>query len=298
MKMLITGGTGSLGSRLVDHFHDQYDITVLSRGEHEQAEMKEKFKDVNFIIGNVRDPLTCENALRGQDIVIHTAALKRIETCEANPWEAVLTNIVGTWNMVHYAKRLGVPKFLFISTDKACKPINTYGMTKAIAERLVTDVGYNCVRYGNVNNSKGSVLPYWRECSKKGMPINLTNPNMTRFLIDFKEAIELIEKALKNMNGEVYIPKLSAVNLMDVAQLFSDEINIVGERPCEKLSEELINEDEFRTRTEEFDDYYIIHKDNGDYAIQSWYPNHRYASDTTDLLTQDQLIRRLKRFLK
>jgi len=298
MKMLITGGTGSLGSRLVEHFHTKYEITVLSRGEHEQADMIKKYPDVKFVIGDVREPLTCETVVRGQDIVIHTAALKRIEICEMNPWEAVMTNLIGTRNMVHYAKRLGVPKFLLVSTDKACKPINTYGMTKALAERIVTDAGYNCVRYGNVNDSKGSVLPYWRKCKQEGLQITVTNPNMTRFIINFDEAIKLIEIALKNMNGDVYVPKLDAVKIRDVARLFSEEFKVIGERPCEKVNEELINEDEFRTRTEEFDSYYVIHKQNGEYRIDSYYPNGRYASNTTKILSVDEIKARLKAFLE
>jgi len=294
MKILITGGTGSLGHKLVPHFLDQsYEVTVLSRCEDKQSRMKQDYPSVEFILGDIRDYNTCLKACKGQDIVIHAAALKRIEMGEEHPWEHIMTNIVGTQNMVEASKSRGVLQFVFISTDKACEPINVYGMCKAISERLVTIAGYNCVRYGNVNDSRGSVLPFWRNRRDSGKTIPVTNPDMTRFLIEFEEGIDLIELALSGeMCGDIYIPKLSAAKIGDMAKLFG-EVEIIGERPGEKLREVLINEDEFRNRVDEFTSYYVIHKEgNGCDSDRK-----EYSSENTRQLTEDTLKGKLEKFL-
>ena len=296
MKILITGGTVSLGHKLVPHFLDQsYEVTVLSRCEDKQSRMKQEYPSVEFILGDIRDYNTCSKACKGQDIVIHAAALKRIEMGEEHPWEHVMTNIVGTQNMVESAKMRGVEQFVFISTDKACEPINVYGMCKAISERIVTKAGYNCVRYGNVNNSRGSVLPFWMDRRDSGKTIPVTNPNMTRFLIEFEEGIDLIELALNGeMNGDIYIPKLSAAKVRDMAELFG-EVEVIGERPGEKLREVLINEDEFRNRVSEFPSYYVVHKEGKGNECND--KREEYSSENTQQLTDQALKKKLERFL-
>jgi UDP-N-acetylglucosamine 4,6-dehydratase/5-epimerase len=261
IEMLITGGTGSLGQKLVPHFlKRRYKITVISRDEDKQSRMMKEYPDVKFILGDVRDLRTCYDAVKDKGIVIHAAALKRIEMCETNPWESIQTNVIGTRNMVYASKHEGVPYFVLISTDKACKPINTYGMCKALGEKITVSAGYNCVRYGNVNNSRGSVLPYWKKLSEEGKKIPVTNQDMSRFLIDFDKAIWMIELALEEMCGCIYIPKLDSANIGKMAMLFGD-MEIIGERPGEKLFEELINSEEFRGRVEEKKDHFIIHHD-------------------------------------
>lgn len=279
MKILITGGTGSLGNALIPHFLKKgHKIRVLSRDELKQSKMKVKYPSVDFMLGDVRDGESCQQAIYGMDAVIHAAALKRIERGEEQPRESILTNLHGTDMMVRYSKLAGIKKFVFISSDKACKPINVYGICKALAEKIVTRVGYNCVRYGNVNSSRGSVLPIWREQIKQGKPLTITNPNMTRFLIDFPQAIKLIETAMKKMDGLIYVPKLERTDVLSLVSTITSDpkypIKLIGERPSEKLHEELINEDEFRGRVEERDKYFIIHRE------KKFKPQHReYTSE-------------------
>lgn len=292
--MLITGGTGSLGQKLIEHFKDKHQIIVYSRDEAKQAELMRRYPGVSCIIGDVRDKQQISDTIEffEPDIVIHTAALKRVETCEENPLEAVKTNILGTENVLNACYRNGVKKFLLVSTDKACKPINTYGMCKAIAEKLTVHYGYNCVRYGNVNNSKGSVIPLWKKMSKDGEKLGITNPTMTRFMIDFDEAIELIEKALVKMDGLIFIPKLDSAKIVDIAKLFSNRLKVVGERPGEKLHEELIHEEEFRGRVEEKKDHYIIHTYQ---EFDTIYDEYTSESST---MNRTEVKERLKAFLK
>jgi len=270
-----------------------YSVRVLSRDEDKQSKMKNEFPSVEFVLGDVRDYSSCLKACIGMDIVIHAAALKRIEVGEAEPWQHVLTNVYGTKNMVEATKSKGITQFVFISTDKACEPISVYGMCKAIGERLVTKAGYNCVRYGNVNDSRGSVLPFWRSQQASGIVIPVTNPEMTRFMIDFKQGIELIDLALNGeMKGDIYIPKLDAAKIGDMAELFG-EVEIIGERPGEKLREVLINEDEFRNRVSEYDTYFIIHRNVGKVNPE----RKEYSSENTGQLKGGSLKNRLKEFL-
>ena len=307
MKVLITGGTGSLGSKLVPHFLGKgFDVRVLSRDEDKQSMMMRETK-AEFVLGDIRNKDDCLRAVHGCDVVIHAAALKRIEFGEMFPFQFIQTNILGTKNMVEAAKVARVRGFIFISTDKAVEAVNAYGMTKALAEKLVTNANYNCVRYGNVNNSRGSVLPYWKDCKEKGLPITVTNPFMTRFLIDFKQAIELIDIALKGkMNGDIYIPKLDAANIGDIAKLFisrqvESKVIFSKERRGEKLREILINEDEYRNRTEDKGEYFIVHKDLRPnlFKIQTNDKGMRmeYSSETTKLLKGKELKNRLREFI-
>jgi len=164
-------------------------------------------------------------------------------------------------------------------------------MCKALGERIVTSAGYNCVRYGNVNNSRGSVLPYWKSLKGKNEEIPVTNPQMTRFLIDFKESIKLIELAMKKMDGRIYIPKLDAANVYDMSKLFG-KVAIIGERPKEKMHEELINDEEFRGHVEEFDSYFVVHEER-----KFPFSKRIYSSDTAKQLKGEELRKRLKEFL-
>ena len=289
VKILITGGTGSLGKELLKYFKD-FDVVALSRDEKKHHDVRNEF-GVTTAIGDVRDYDTCLKATYGMEMVIHAAAMKRIEMCEEFPWEAIQTNVIGTYNMVRACLKNKVPKFVLVSTDKACKPINVYGMTKALAEKIVTSHGYNCVRYGNVNNSRGSVLPYWKKLAQEDKLIPVTNPDMTRFLIDFDEAIELVEKALQKMGGCIYVPKLQSANVGEMGKLFG-QTQVIGERAGEKLHEELINDEEFRGRTHEESDYFIIHPS----VVNDAFEKKTYSSKDNTIHNR-KLKRRLKEFL-
>lgn len=292
-KILLTGGTGSLGSHLVPHFlKSGYEVTVMSRDEDKQSRMMKTYPNVKFILGDVRDYDTCVKATKNKDIVIHAAALKRIEFGEMFPWECIKTNINGTVNIVNACLKNNVPKLVFVSTDKAVKPINVYGMCKAVAERFVVSRGYNAVRYGNVNNSRGSVLPFWKELKRKNKPIPLTNPKMTRFLIDFNEATRMIELAMKEMNGCIYVPKLHAANIKDMAECFG-KVELIGERPGEKLHEELISYDEFRGRVEERDDCYIVHQTRIAKDMRK-----EYNSNSVKKIKGEALRKQIEKYLK
>jgi len=292
--ILITGITGSLGHRLVSHFLKKgYQVRGLSRCEDKQATMKRKHPEVDFFLGDVRDYHKCEVAISDCDMVIHTAALKRVEVGEVEPWEFIKTNLIGTMNMVKAAKKMHINNFVFISSDKAVRPINAYGMTKALAEKIVTNAGYNCVRYGNVNNSRGSVLPYWKnliESGKSSVPV--TNPTMTRFLISFEEAIELINTAMAQMNGETYVPKLKAVSIEVLSSMYG-KYHLVGERPAEKLHEELVHRDEFREGFMETDRYYVLKRG---YPTREG-PEEGYTSEVAQQHTKEELKEYLKEVL-
>lgn len=285
-RVLITGITGSLGSRLAKHYLELgWEVRGLSRCEDKQATMKRKFPEIEFMLGDVRDYETCFRACEGMNLVIHTAALKRIEKGEESPEEFIRTNIIGTMNMVKATEsNSDGSKFVFISTDKAVEPINVYGMTKAIAEKIVTGAGFNCVRYGNVNNSRGSVIPYWKDLMENDKPLPITNPDMTRFMISYERAIDLIRNASGIMDGRIYVPKLKSTSIRKLADAFGCETEIVGERSGEKVHEVLINENDFRNHVEEYDNHFIIVKKN----VQP--RNHeRYSSDKAEQMSLEEL---------
>lgn len=285
--VLITGITGSLGSRLAKHYLDKgWTVRGMSRCEDKQSRMKREYPKIEFYLGDIRNEKTCFNSCKNVDLVIHTAALKRIEMGEEHPWEFIQTNLIGTRNIAMAAKENN-STFVLVSTDKACKPINLYGMTKAIAEKIVTNLGFNCVRYGNVNNSRGSVIPYWKQLKLEGKPLTITNLDMTRFMIDYDRAIEMIGLASEKMGGRIYIPKLKSVSIKQLLEVFDSKHKIIGERPGEKLHEVLINEDEFRGRVVDEEGYYIILKDNSKVCRGGRF--EEYSSETAERTTNEEL---------
>jgi len=268
VRILITGGTGSLGHALVKHWLEttDYRLIVFSRDELKQAQMREEFPDVErlaFFLGDVRDLARLNLAFAAKvDVVVHAAALKRVDSVCYDPDEVLKTNILGSRNVLH-AARGKVPKCLLISSDKACYPTNAYGLSKAMAEALFTSFNVyssphgTCsasVRYGNVLNSRGSVVPIWRQQMAQGRPLTLTHPEMTRFLITFPRAIQLIEDALESMEGgEIFVPRLRAANMKDLgmavqgADIQPYNLLITGLRPGgEKLHETLMTEEEIK----------------------------------------------------
>lgn len=312
-KLLITGGTGSFGRAFVryalEHLKPNL-IRVFSRDELKQAQMREEFgnpDNLRFFIGDVRDTERLERALRGVNIVIHAAAMKRIEVCEYNPFEAVKTNILGTQNVIEKAIDCGVEKLIAISTDKAANPINLYGATKLCQEKIVIQsnsyVGPKktrlaCVRYGNVVGSRGSVVEVFREQGKKG-ELTITDERMTRFWITLDQAVRFVHSSLEMMQGgEIFVPKIPSMRIVDLARAMfpNAQLKIIGIRPGEKLHEAMITEDEARN-TVELSDRFLITPEF------PWWPsaNHqegkklqegfRYCSNTNDRwLSVDELL--------
>jgi UDP-N-acetylglucosamine 4,6-dehydratase len=241
MKILITGGTGSFGSRYVKHLHEttDYDITVFSRNEFEQWKQGQDYKDrVSYIIGDVRDWSAVKKAVYGQDIVVHAAALKHVRTGEVQPWETIQTNVIGTQNVSQACIRYGA-KMIFLSTDKAVQPINLYGASKMAAERLVLNAGHVVTRWGNVMGSRGSVLHIFRQQSAQGHRFTITDKRTTRFIITFDECFEVVERAIKAGSGVVLPENLYGINIVDLAYAFDPDAKFseFGLQPGEKMHE-------------------------------------------------------------
>jgi UDP-N-acetylglucosamine 4,6-dehydratase/5-epimerase len=271
--ILVTGGTGSFGqkfTRIVLKEHNPKAIRIFSRGELLQYEMNLKFNDprLRFFIGDVRDRERVYRAMSGVDIVIHAAALKQVPTAEYNPIEAVRTNIDGTVNVIDAAIDRGVKKTIAISSDKAANPVNLYGATKLVMERLVTQANvysgaqksiFSCVRYGNVVGSRGSVGPLFLQQLKHGI-ITITDESMTRFWITLEQGVCFVIDSVERMRGgEVFVPKIPSMKVNDLADAIAPglERKIIGIRPGEKIHETLLTSDEAR-HAQEFDDYYVI----------------------------------------
>ncbi|MDD3098641.1 MAG: SDR family NAD(P)-dependent oxidoreductase [Candidatus Pacebacteria bacterium] len=291
MKVLITGGTGTLGKELIKKFYQEWEITVLSRDELKQAQLKAIYPKVKFIIGDIRDYHSVLKAVRGIDVILHCAAMKRIEVCEKHPIEAVKTNVLGTENIIMAAREKGIEKLISISSDKGVEPINVYGMTKAIQEKIVIAEGYNCVRYGNVFGSRGSVVPLFCEQMKKGGPLTVTDPEMTRFILTTDQAIELIMLALNSpMEGKIFVKKSPSARIGDIAESFGGETKVIGKMIGEKMHEMLIAKEE-TLRAEDKGDHYIISlKMNGLKASEP------YTSDKERRLTQEEIKELVKEY--
>ena len=272
--VLITGGTGSFGRSLVGtmlRHHNPSKLIVFSRDELKQHEMRVSgFTDpsLRYFIGDVRDRERLRRAMQGVDVVVHTAALKQVPACEYNPIEAVATNIEGGRNVIEAALDSGVQRVIALSTDKAVNPVNLYGATKLVAEKLFVQANayrgegptrFSCVRYGNVVGSRGSVIPLFLNQRDTGK-VTITDPRMTRFWITLDQAVCFVITCIERMHGgEVFVPKIPSMNIIDLATAIAPqcEIEEIGIRPGEKLHEVLISEDEARQGVE-FDDSFII----------------------------------------
>lgn len=296
-KVLITGGTGTIGKELLRNLYNEWDIYILSRDEFKQAKLRAIYPNAHFIIGDIREYQTVSKALRGIDVVIHAAALKRIEVCEENPLEAVKTNILGVENVVFAAKERGIEKLISISTDKGVEPVNVYGMTKAIQERIVIAAGYNCVRYGNVFGSRGSVIPLFIEQTQNKQYLTVTDSEMTRFILTTEEAIKLILFAFNSpMESKIFVKKSPAARLGSIAEVFKEKygipIKIIGKMVGEKLNEILISSEE-TTRTKDLGEYFEI------FPTSLGLPySVAYASDTTNRLSKEEISNLLDDYLK
>ena len=277
-KILITGGTGSLGNALTQRLLEQGadTIRIFSRNESKQLEMESKFNDdrLRFLIGDVRDYERLERAVEDIDIVFHAAALKHVPVIEYNPFEAIKTNILGSQNVINACLHENIDRAVCVGTDKAVSPLNTYGATKLLMEKLfVTAKNYLkkerhqtkfiALRYGNVLGSSGSVIPKFIDQIKNKEKLTITDSSMTRFSISMNEALDFILKATEIGKGsEIFVPKLKAYSILDVKDalfelLGETDEQIVGIRPGEKLDEILINKDEMKY-TWEYQNMYMV----------------------------------------
>ncbi len=312
LSVLITGGTGSFGRKFAEIMLREYHprrLIIFSRDEAKQHDMRVSgFDDesLRYFIGDVRDVDRLRRAFNNVDIVVHAAALKQVPACEYNPIEAVMTNIMGARNVIDAALDAGVKRVLAMSTDKATAPINLYGATKLVAEKLFVQgnsysaaegTRFSCVRYGNVVGSRGSVVPLFQAQRKSGR-LTITDPRMTRFWITLEQGARFVISCIERMQGgEVFIPKLPSMNILDLARVMAPEcaVDYIGIRPGEKLHEAMISEDEAR-QTVELDDRYVIQplhpwwKPDEDQIGQPLPDGFKYTSDTnTRWLTEAEM---------
>jgi UDP-N-acetylglucosamine 4,6-dehydratase len=272
-SILVTGGTGSFGQAFVRRLfaeHRPARVIVYSRDELKQYEMAQRFTQdqLRFFIGDVRDLARLERALKGVDIVVHAAALKQVPAAEYNPIECIKTNVFGAENVINACLDRGVQKVIALSTDKAVSPINLYGATKLCSDKLFIAANhlagkggtrFAVVRYGNVIGSRGSVVPFFKECSKTGT-LPITDPRMTRFWIRLEDGASFVQRALDMMHGgEIFIPKVASMRITDLATAICAHCKQenVGIRPGEKLHELLITREDAR-HTLEFDSFFVI----------------------------------------
>ncbi len=316
-RILITGGTGSLGRALTKRLLDEKVdvIRIFSRNENKQVTMQSEFNDdrLRFLIGDVRDLPRLERALEGIDIVFHAAALKHVPIIEYNPFEAINTNVIGSRNVVEACLSENVGIVVGVGTDKAVSPLNTYGATKLLMEKLFTTASnyldkdkhktkFISLRYGNVLGSSGSVIPKFIQQIKAKEKITITDPDMTRFSITMDEALDFIlESTITGKGSEVFIPKLRAYKIDDIKVALQELISNTGEekipvRQGEKFHETLINADEMRTTLESESRYMILQREISDQEINEQYPGFKritltkpYSSNTVEKIPINEL---------
>lgn len=285
-SVLVTGGTGSFGRKFAEIMlkdHCPGKIIIFSRDELKQHEMRADgldYSNLRYFIGDVRDRERLRRAMHGVDIVVHAAALKQVPACEYNPFEAIMTNVIGARNVIDAALDAGVKKVLALSTDKAVNPINLYGATKLCAEKLFIqsnayrgdrDVRFSCVRYGNVVGSRGSVIPLFIKQRQNGT-ITITDRQMTRFWITLEQGVRFVITCLERMHGgEVFVPKIPSMNIMDLVHVVAPHcaVQTIGIRPGEKLHEVLVSEDEAR-HTKELANMFVIQPAHSWWVSDNW----------------------------
>ncbi len=315
-KILITGGTGSLGQALTKRLlkFDVDTIRIYSRNETNQVSMNDDFNDsrLRFLIGDIRDLPRLDRAMEDIDIVFHTAALKHVPLIEYNPFEAIKTNVIGSQNVIDASLNADVDICIGVGTDKSVSPLNTYGATKLLTEKLfVTAQNYlnpkkhktkfSALRYGNVLGSSGSVVPKFIEQIQKNKQITITDPNMTRFSITMDEALDFILNSVAQTKGsEVFIPKIRSYSVEDLKDALKELLDvkdeqIIGIREGEKMHEILINEDEVKY-TWELDNNYLVFNGTPNEKTLSYYPGIRspsnlgkYSSENADKISKNEL---------
>lgn len=318
--LLITGGTGSFGHAVMNRFLDSdiKEIRIFSRDEKKQDDMRKfnKNNKLKFYIGDVRDLSSVKNAMHGVDYIFHAAALKQVPSCEFFPLEAVKTNILGTDNVLTAAIEYGVEKVVCLSTDKAAYPINAMGISKAMMEKVFVsksktvspDRTLICgTRYGNVMASRGSVIPLFIDQIKNGLPITVTDPSMTRFLMSLEEAVELVVFAFNNAEaGDIMVQKSPSSTIGELAQAIKElfnaqnEIKIIGTRHGEKRYETLLTKEEY-VKSEELPNFYRVPSDKRELNYDKYFEEgdrelssmEEYNSDNTEILTIEQIKEKL-----
>lgn len=316
--LLITGGTGSFGNRVLKRFLDSEigEIRIFSRDEKKQDDMRKKYMNdkIKFYIGDVRDRNSIDNAMAGVDFVFSAAALKQVPSCEFFPIEAVKTNVLGTENVINSAIANNVKKVICLSTDKAAYPINAMGMSKALMEKVavaesrtvgVKDRPVICItRYGNVMGSRGSVIPLFYKQIGEGKPLTITNPDMTRFMMTLDDAVELVLFAFENGKpGDLFVQKAPAATIETLAKAVCKHknvptnIDVIGTRHGEKRAETLVTREEM-FRAEDLDNYFKIGMDDRDLNYGKYFEKGskdlekvtEYTSDNTERLDVDGMV--------
>lgn len=324
--LLITGGTGSFGNAVLNRFltTDIGEIRIFSRDEKKQDDMRHEYQQrypeysdkIKFFIGDVRDLQSIKNAMYGVDYIFHAAALKQVPSCEFFPIEAVKTNVLGTENVLTAAIEAGVKSIICLSTDKAAYPVNAMGTSKAMMEKVIVAKSRTispektkicCTRYGNVMCSRGSVIPLWIDQIKKGEPITITEPSMTRFIMSLDEAVDLVLFAFENgQSGDILVQKAPACTIGVLAeavkQLFcpETEIKVIGIRHGEKMYETLLTNEECAHATD-MGDFYRVPCDKRDLNYDNYFKNGdternpltEFNSNNTELLTVEQVKEKL-----
>lgn len=312
-SILITGGTGSLGKALVRELLENSRarrIAVFSRDELKQHNFRNEIGDdprLRWFIGDVRDLERLKRAMHDVDFVIHTAALKQVDTGEYNPMEFIKTNILGSQNVIDASIETGVKRVVALSTDKASSPINLYGATKLTADKLFVAANnyshsygtiFSVVRYGNVMGSRGSVIPFWKKLAEEGRPLPITDLRMTRFWISIEQAVKFVLDSLEMMSGgELYVPRIPSMKISDLAMAVAPDAKLeeVGMRPGEKLHEEMISSDDGR-RTIILKNRYVVTPVVAEWGYKTpegqFMPEGKaYQSDTNDFWLSQEEIR-------
>lgn len=324
--LLITGGTGSFGNAVIRRFlqHDFKEIRIFSRDEKKQDDMRKQFNhpQLSFYIGDVRNKQSISNAMQYVDYCFHAAALKQVPSCEFFPMEAVLTNVIGTQNVLESARENKVKKVICLSTDKAVYPVNAMGMSKAIMEKIVIsqsrlnnnhDTKFCITRYGNVIGSRGSVIPLFIEQIKSNKPLTITEPNMTRFLMTLDDAVDLVMYAFDNGdNGDIFVQKSPASTILKVSSAIKKIFNnsnypekIIGTRHGEKLYESLLSAEE-KINSVDKGNFFQVKADVRDLNYQNYVSSGKadasknlidgdYNSSNTIQLEVDEIIELLKK---
>ncbi len=323
-SVLITGGTGTFGQALVEKllkFYNPKKVIIFSRDEFKQYQMQEKLNKLDngklrFFLGDVRDTERLKLAFKGVDYIVHSAALKHVTLAEYNPFECIKTNVIGAQNIVEASISCGVKKVIALSTDKATNPFNLYGASKLASDKIFISANnysgknktiFSVCRYGNVVNSRGSVIPLFKNLSeKKSKKIPITDERMTRFWINVEKGVEFVLSSFENMRGgEIFVPKLPSMKITDVAAIIAPNIpfKIIGIRPGEKIHETMISEDDSRYTIELNDRFIILPSEKykkrnqifSNVAVKlSLEENFKYSSDTNeDWLTKDEMLKLL-----
>jgi len=313
--LLITGGTGSFGGAVLDKFlsTDIKEIRIFSRDELKQDDMRKRYNNdkIKFYIGDVRDKNSLDDSMTGVDYVFHAAALKQVPSCEFYPMQAVKTNVIGTENLLNSAINAGVKKVIALSTDKAVYPINAMGISKAMMERVIVSKGRNikdtmiaCTRYGNVMASRGSVIPLFIDQVRRGKPITITDPNMTRFMMSLDQAVDLVLFAFENgQSGDIFVQKAPAATVELLANTMKNilgvpnhEVKTIGTRHGEKLYETLLTKEEM-VKAIDMGEYYRIPVDSRDLNYTKFFEEGEevvteageYHSHNTHRLNEEEL---------